>query len=200
MIQGLIEEKERLLKELENARALKYRSGTPHSGFTDEGGSSWNDGWGLNWINGEVLCRYSANERGAAGGDCEIPGADAGHREGLATAIGSSTTGNGGTSHVACHTRSYPMVPWAVFLLQAIQKKEKQQEEEERNMPHLSNLNEDPALVGKLKHMLKPGKSNLGLKWVTHHTADSCILQTGEFIVGNAKDGTCPGVVLNGPR
>jgi hypothetical protein len=47
------------------------------------------------------------------------------------------------------------------FCFQDVQRKEKQQEEEERNQPHLSNLNEDPALVGKIKHVLKSGSTPL---------------------------------------
>ena len=34
-------------------------------------------------------------------------------------------------------------------------RKEKEAEEEEKKIPHLSNLNEDPALSGKLCHVLK---------------------------------------------
>ncbi len=37
----------------------------------------------------------------------------------------------------------------------------RQREEEKNKMPHLSNLNEDPALTNKLLHMFKPGKMYL---------------------------------------
>ncbi|ELT96154.1 hypothetical protein CAPTEDRAFT_129452, partial [Capitella teleta] len=62
--------------------------------------------------------------------------------------------------------------------MEDVQRKERQQEEEERQQPHLSNLNEDPALVGKIKHVIK----------------------TGQHRMGNAKDGSRPEIILNGPR
>ena len=40
---------------------------------------------------------------------------------------------------------------------QELQAKEKQHLEEERQIPHFSNLNEDPALNGKLIHLAKAG-------------------------------------------
>ena len=57
-------------------------------------------------------------------------------------------------------------------------RREKEAEEEEKKIPHLSNLNEDPALSGKLCHVLK-GKT---------------------ISVGNAKDGIKADITLNGPR
>ena len=56
--------------------------------------------------------------------------------------------------------------------------REKKQEEEEKKMPHFTNLNEDPALAGKLVHLCHPGS----LK------------------IGNSKDGATPDIALNGPR
>ena len=56
--------------------------------------------------------------------------------------------------------------------------RERKQKEEERRVPHFSNLNEDPALSGKLQHFLKPGVS----------------------VIGNGKDGTVPDVVINGMK
>lgn len=56
--------------------------------------------------------------------------------------------------------------------------KEKQSEEEEKKIPHLYNLNEDPALVGKIRHMVR----------------------NGMLKIGNGKDGSDPDIVLNGPR
>ena len=40
--------------------------------------------------------------------------------------------------------------------------KERHQEEQEKKQPHFSNLNEDPALMGKLTHMCKPGRVTIG--------------------------------------
>lgn len=57
-------------------------------------------------------------------------------------------------------------------------RREKEAEEEEKKIPHLLNLNEDPALTGKLCHLLK-GKS---------------------ITIGNGKDGTKVDIMLNGPR
>ncbi len=37
--------------------------------------------------------------------------------------------------------------------------REKKHEEEEKRIPHFSNLNEDPALNGKLRHLARTGKS-----------------------------------------
>ena len=34
---------------------------------------------------------------------------------------------------------------------------EKKAQEEEKKTPHLSNLNEDPALIGKIQHLIKSG-------------------------------------------
>ena len=59
-----------------------------------------------------------------------------------------------------------------------MQEREKKQEEEEKKMPHFSNLNEDPALMGKLVHLCRPGTSK----------------------VGNGKDGGTPDMLLNGLR
>ena len=59
-----------------------------------------------------------------------------------------------------------------------MRRKEQEAEEEEKRTPHLSNLNEDPALSGKLLHMIKKGRS----------------------VLGNSKDGSQPDIVLNGPR
>ena len=35
--------------------------------------------------------------------------------------------------------------------------KEKQEKEEEKKIPHFTNLNEDPALSGKLVYIVKEG-------------------------------------------
>ena len=35
--------------------------------------------------------------------------------------------------------------------------REKKAEEEEKRIPHFCNLNEDPALNGKLIHLARPG-------------------------------------------
>ena len=59
-----------------------------------------------------------------------------------------------------------------------MQEKEKQVNEEEKTKPHFSNLNEDPALSGKLRF----------------------ILHEGSHQIGNGKDGPTPTIVLNGPR
>ena len=59
-----------------------------------------------------------------------------------------------------------------------MRRKEQEAEEEEKKIPHLSNLNEDPALCGKLLHMIRKGKS----------------------VLGNNKSGSTPDIVLNGPR
>jgi hypothetical protein len=56
--------------------------------------------------------------------------------------------------------------------------KEKRALEEEKKIPHLYNLNEDPALTSKIRHMLRGNTLHLG----------------------NGKDGTTPEIVLNGPR
>ncbi|KAI0215595.1 hypothetical protein LSAT2_032357 [Lamellibrachia satsuma] len=62
--------------------------------------------------------------------------------------------------------------------MEELQAKERQHLEEERQIPHFCNLNEDPALNGKLIHLVKAAES----------------------VVGNGKDKTNPEIVLNGPR
>ena len=65
------------------------------------------------------------------------------------------------------------------YVTQEIRRKEQEAEEEEKRTPHLSNLNEDPALCGKLLHMIRKGKS----------------------LLGNNKDASQqPEIILNGPR
>ena len=66
-----------------------------------------------------------------------------------------------------------------LYVTQEIRRKEQEAEEEEKRTPHLSNLNEDPALCGKLLHMIRKGKS----------------------LLGNNKDASQqPEIILNGPR
>ena len=60
-----------------------------------------------------------------------------------------------------------------------MRRKEQEAEEEEKRTPHLSNLNEDPALSGKLLHMIQKGRHTLG---------------------NNKDPHTQPDIVLNGPR
>ena len=38
-----------------------------------------------------------------------------------------------------------------------MREREKLSQDEEKRIPHFSNLNEDPALIGKLNHLIHPG-------------------------------------------
>ena len=41
--------------------------------------------------------------------------------------------------------------------MEGMVERERLEREEEKRIPHLSNLNEDPALVGKIHHTCKQG-------------------------------------------
>ena len=44
-----------------------------------------------------------------------------------------------------------------MVILQELKEKENQEKRREKSIPHLSNLNDDPALVGKIIHLINPG-------------------------------------------
>ncbi len=67
-------------------------------------------------------------------------------------------------------------------------------EEERTRTPHLSNLNEDPALTNKLVHLIKPGVC----VQQTFHSAKSLDFGTGLFL--NCVSVTCSLKHTGGPN
>ena len=63
-------------------------------------------------------------------------------------------------------------------LFQEAQMKEKEEQELEKVIPHLSNLNEDPALEGRIVHWIK----------------------IGTWTIGNGKQDSNPAIIISGPK